>query len=230
MRQLIARLFFWLPLLSGAGTIDVVAQFEGVVESQNLTVDETDTPRKFPMTLWISKGRMRVETGAIGETPASTMIYRPDRGVFWILNSEAKTYIEVLQNPEQNSPATHLDGSDKPQMKKTGKSKTILGYRCDQYVVRRPGEETEIWGTKNLGELTKALDAVLGSSMQQESPDEWSNELTKLGVYPLIATTKVEGKVVESQEVTKIEKLTVPAEKFDLPSGYQKESVQEVLH
>jgi hypothetical protein len=229
MKHLMMRFSLWLPLLLAGGSLDANAQFEGILESHNLTVDETDTPRNFSMTIWLGKGKMRVETSAIGTTPASTMIYRPDKGVFWVLNADEKTYIEVLQNPEQNNAPGYPSDSDKAQMRKTGKSKTILSYRCDQYVVRRPGEETEIWGTTQLGGLMKALDAVLGSN-RQESTGEWVDELTKLGVYPLVARTKVDGKLIESQEVTKIEKRPIQSDLFELPAGFQKESVQEGMH
>src|SRR5512141_59259 len=98
MKHLITRVAVWLPFLLAGRSLDANAQFEGVLESHNFTVDETDTPRNFSMTISLGKGKMRVETSAIGTTPASIMIYRPDRGVFWILNTEEKTYIEVLQN------------------------------------------------------------------------------------------------------------------------------------
>ncbi len=226
MIRLIARLSLSLPLLAACGGVDARAQFEGVVESRNLTVDESDTPRKFSMTIWLGQGKMRVETTAIGETPASTMIYRPDRGVFWILNAEQRSYVEVLQNPEQAGSPGYPRDAETPQFRKTGKTRTIIGYRCEQYLVRRPGEETEIWGTKQLGGLLRTVNAVLAGN-RQDAGGEWADELTKLGVYPLIATTKVEGKTIESQEVVKIEKRSVRSDLFDLPSGYQKETVQE---
>jgi hypothetical protein len=75
----------------------------------------------------------------------------------------------------------------------------------------------------------RALDTVLASN-RQESTGEWEDELTKLGVYPLSATTKVDGKIDESQEVIKIDKRSVQSDLFELPSGFRKESVQEGMH
>jgi hypothetical protein len=135
MKRLIARIAFWLPLLIAGGHMNANAQFEGVVESKNLTVDETDTPRTFSMIIWLGKGKMRVETGAIGTTPASTMIYRPDRGVFWILNVEEKTYIEVLQNPEPAAPTSPRFGK---RENRRGSSVTDVTSTSSVGRVKRP--------------------------------------------------------------------------------------------
>src|SRR5512142_1154309 len=75
------------------------AQFEGIVESKNLTTDETGAFRQFTLTMWIKKDRIRVQTSAFGSTPASTMIYRGDRLVTWMLNDDDQTYFEILKNP-----------------------------------------------------------------------------------------------------------------------------------
>lgn len=203
------------------------AQFEGIVESRNLTVDETDSVQKFIMTICLSKGMMRVHNSAIGSTPPSTIIYRNDKGVFWVLNEEEKTYIEVLQNPEEGKDLT-MPGAgkeEKPVIRKSGKKKKILGYSCEQYIVKHPGELTEIWGTKALTGLLKAMTSVLGAT-QPEAGESWSDELTKIGVYPLVASTKIDGKTVESQEVTRIERRTLARDLFELPQGYKRAKVE----
>ena len=220
----------WLCSLAAGSLLwqpEVRAQFEGIVESKNLTVDETDRVQEYVMTICIGSGMMRVHNSAIGTTPPSTMIYRNDKGVFWVLNEQDKTYIEVLQNPEEEkAPAAPVDGKEKkPVLKKSGRKKKILGYLCEQYMVRRPGESTEIWGTKALPGLVRAMATVTGGP-QAEAGESWSDELTKMGVYPLAARTKVEGKTVESQEVTRIERRALSKDLFELPQGYTREQVE----
>ena len=51
----------------------------------------------------------------------------------------------------------------------------------------------------------------------------------KMGLFPLISSTKIEGHLVESQEVTRIEHLTLSQEMFELPVGYEKENARKVL-
>jgi len=218
---------FALMILILCGTYTPLpAQFEGVVESRNLTVDETDKAQEFVMTMWITMGKMRIQNGAIGTTPPTTIIYRNDKGVFWVLNDEEKTYIEVLQNPEEGATPARppTDEPNASSIKKTRKTKNILGYRCEQYMVKRPGEETVIWGTSRLSGLVNALKLLLGAE-QQEAGESWNDELTRIGVFPLSAKVKVDGRVIESQEVTKIEKRSLPPELFELPDGFSRENV-----
>ncbi len=217
----IALLLLVLPVISAHG------QFEGIVESNNLTVDESDAPQQFVMTIWVGKGMMRVHNTAVGTTPPSTIIYRNDKGVFWILNEEEKTYIEVLQTPEDKVEGRIPDSGEgpKPVLSKTGKTKKILGYTCSQYFLRREGEVTEIWGTKQLPGLLRALTSVT----QSDGSEVWTDELARMEIYPLVAKIKVDGNVIESQEVTKIEKRKLPKDMFELPAGYKREVVRESL-
>jgi len=208
------------------GQVPVFAQFEGIVESKNLTVDETDKPQEFSMVMWVGSGKMRVRNSAIGSAPPSTIIYRNDKGVFWVIDEQAKTYIEVLLNPEEGEQQKMpgIGEENRSAVKKTGKTRSILGFQCEQYIVKRPGELTEIWGTKQLAGLVTALTALLGAA-QAEASDSWSDELTKMGVFPLSATTRIDGRLVESQEVTKIEKSSLAPELFELPAGFSRENV-----
>jgi len=204
-------------------TSQAPAQFEGIVESKNLTVDETDSPQQFTMTIWMGKGVMRVHNTAIGSTPPSTIIYRNDKGITWILNEEDRTYIEVLQNGDGTGEMPGAGETGKQVLTKTGRTKKILGYRCEQFILRRTGEETEIWGTKQLSGLLRTLTSVT----QSEEGESWTDELTKIEVFPLRARTRVDGQVVESQEVTKIEMRKLPEDLFNLPAGYRRELVRD---
>jgi len=113
-------------------------------------------------------------------------------------------------------------------MKKTGKTKKILGYRCEQFLIGQGEAETEIWGTKDLRGLSAALARALGEERAGQGT-AWNDELTKLGIFPLLANTRIEGKVVDSQEVLKIEKRSLGEDVFSLPGGYRKQSVGDIL-
>ncbi len=201
------------------------AQFEGIVETKNFTIDETGTPQNFTITMWIRKDMVRIQSSAVGETPPATMIYRSDKGMTWVLNDSDRTYTEM---PRGDIPmdGTGLPGTgsrEKFQVKKTGKTRKIAGIPCEQIIFRRDGEETEIWGTRKLRDLDTAITSVLGTD-QTELAGGWIDELGKLGVYPLEASTKVSGKVVESQQVVRIERRAIAPELFELPAGYTKEA------
>lgn len=202
------------------------AQFEGVIETSNTTTDETGAEQHYAMTMWIKGSMAKITNTATPTTPASTMIYRSDLRVIRILNDENKTYFEIPQGKSKDEDSG--EGGKPAAIKKTGKTKKILGYRCDQYVMREEDMETEIWGTKDLRGLSSALAKALGEERAGQG-EAWNDELTRLGIYPILANTRIEGKVVESQEVVRIEKRSLPDDLFSLPAGYKKQSVGDIL-
>lgn len=194
-------------------------QFEGIVETKNLTVDEHGSRQEFTMTMYVSKNALAIKNSAVGETPASTIIYRGDKKVVWMLNEEDSTYFEIRQD-EQPHEIRGQSGGKVPTVKLTKKTRTLVGYPCEQIVVKDNDMETELWATKSLGHLYSTITKALGA---ESGGQGWENKVMEMGYYPLVAITKVGGKVMESQEVTRIEKKSVPRTMFELPSGYRKQ-------
>jgi hypothetical protein len=218
-----------LPLLvSGICAVSIsLAQFEGIVETRNLTTDEAGMPQQFKITMWIKSDRVRVQSTAFGSSPASTMIYRSDRKVTWMLNEDERTYFEILQKT-QPSPERPYSGEElHPTISRTGKTRKVLGYPCEQVLVKRENEETVIWGTKSLASLSVTIRRVLGEP-ETGAPGGWQEQLDALGLYALSASTRIEGALVEQQETTKIEKREVASGLFELPAGYRKQDIGEM--
>ena len=197
-------------------------QFEGVIETKNSTIDERGMPQQFTMTMYVKHDMVRIQNSAVGTSPASTMIYRGDMKVVWILDEGGKSYFEIRQDeqPQEVHPPLTSD-SKPPVMKKTGKKKQVLGYTCEQIRIIDNDQVTEIWATKSLGDLFRTMSTVLGS---EGTGQEWENKIMKMGYYPLLASTSEGGKVMESQEITKVEKKRLPPDLFELPAGYIKQT------
>ncbi|HXX64164.1 MAG TPA: DUF4412 domain-containing protein [Bacteroidota bacterium] len=201
------------------------AQFEGLVETRNTTTDEMGVQQQYVMTMCVKNSMARITSSATGSSPATTMIYRSDKKIIWMLNDDDKTYYEITQDtgPDQTSPQ-----QDKPVVKMTHKTRKILGYLCEQVLISQSDLQTEIWATKSLGGLSTALARALG---QEQSGGEggWTDELAKMGLFPLLVSTRSEGKIVESQEIVKIEKKTLSEDLFLLPSNYTRQTVDQIL-
>jgi hypothetical protein len=204
------------------------AQFEGVIESKNVTTDETGLQQEFTMTMEVKGSMARVTTSAVGSTPPVTMICRTDLKRIWMINDEERSYFEISQTDGAQDVPIPGGGEERAVVRKTGRTRKLLGYACELYIVRRSDAETEIWGTRKLGGLAQAIARSLGQEQIGKSGD-WTDELTKIGVFPLAASTRVGGEIVESQEVTRIEKRALPPELFAVPPGYKKQSVGEML-
>ena len=201
------------------------AQFEGLVESKNRTTDETGILHEFDMKMWIKGEMVRIEISEIGDSPGSTVIYRSDIGLLWILNDRDSTFFEVKKVVGvRDSVPRFSDGSD-PVLEKTGKKKSILGYRSEQFIVRSGETQTEIWGTKELDRLADAIARGLGEDVLGSG--SWNDELTRSGIFPLTAVTRAGSGVWESSEVTSLREECLPESRFRVPSYYQKQSVEQ---
>ncbi len=205
------------------------AQFEGVVESRNLTVDEQGAEQRYVMTMWIRKDMVRVEISPVGDIPGSTVIYRGDRKISWVLNDLEKTYFEVSLSPDvqQRSTVPDMDSVDRPVLVRTKKTRKVLGYSCEQLIVKRGESETEIWGTKGLAALTEVLEGTLDADARAGAGYE-TRMIAQMGIFPVISTTRYDGKIIESQEITRVERKPVDPGLFLVPAGYAKQKSVEM--
>lgn len=214
-------------LLCLLGFVRVFAQFEGMIESKNITTDELGRPQEFVMTMWIKNDMARIETH--GTTmPGSSMIYRTDLKKIWILNPEERTYFEIPQNEERRPTGEPPRTEQSYSVKRTGKKKTIAGYECEQFIIKGENEETELWGTRRLAHLVSTLAKVLGSEQVNAGTGAVS-EIMKRGIYPMLSATKVDGQLIESQEVTRIEARTLDSSLFALPPDFKKRKSPELM-
>ncbi|GJQ21155.1 MAG: hypothetical protein HBSIN02_15100 [Bacteroidia bacterium] len=119
-------------------------------------------------------------------------------------------------------------GSDGPEnlptdFRMTGKKETILGYACEQAVIRQAEGETEVWVTKGLGRFLQAGFPARSSSPVMKRIEE---ELVQKGFFPLrMITRPADGSGEMRMEATKIEKSRLADELFSIPTGYQKMSM-----
>ncbi|MBX2989853.1 MAG: DUF4412 domain-containing protein [Bacteroidetes bacterium] len=200
------------------------AQFEGVVESKNTSTNEFGQPHEFVMTMWIKKDMVKIETRS--ETFGSTMIYRTDKRRIWMLNADDKSYFEISQDEKPQEMIAPGGTTAKYSIKRTGKTKTIAGYKSEQFIIKRETEQTELWGTKSLSQLVTTLSKALGQE-HAEATEGATAEVMKMGIYPLASATKIDGVLAESQEVTRIEQKKLDPLIFELPAGYKKQKSVE---
>ncbi len=220
MKQITKSLL--VALLCGVARAN--AQFEGLVESRNYSLDDNGIGQHFDMTIWVRRDMIKVRIPTVGEIPGSTVIYRHDRKISWVFNDAEKTYFEVSL-ADQSKQRRDQD-PDKPRVERTKRTRKVLGYRCEQIILRRGESETEIWGAKGLGDLTGRLDSLLGNG-EGRSPETDTELLRQLKLFPLISITRYDGKVIDSQEVTKIERRPLSSDLFVIPPDYKKQAMME---
>jgi hypothetical protein len=197
-----------------------LAQFEGVVTSKNLTLDESGARIEYVMTMWVKKDMVRIEIPAFGGNPAFVAIYRGDLGVSWMLDESSKTYIEMRKGDSKEPHGTQS------VLRFTKKKKNILGYPCEQVFAKDGEAETELWVTSSLKGLAQELFETLGGATA-ESGGGWNDEIAKRGLFPLNTSTRFEGKVIEESEIVAVKKESVDVTRFHTPGEYSRQRVEQ---
>lgn len=103
---------------------------------------------------------------------------------------------------------------------KTGKTKTILGHLCDEFVMPNDnGGSMHIWATKDVGSI------VLMKTPFGQNP--FASEMKEMGSYFPMLTEELDagGKVISKFEVTKMSRNKPDDSLFKVPSGYKKMSM-----
>lgn len=221
MRPLV--LFLSIPLIT-ALHLHAASQFEGTITSVNRSMDDAGAQQTYQMTIHVKKSMVRVEVPSIAGMPASTAIYRRDRKITWMLDAASRTYFEI-RTPQAGAREDGMVGKNEiPAVQRTKKTKKVLGFTCEQVIVTRNDVRTEVWGARGLEDLAAVLADVLGEGQGPASDDV----IAALGLFPLLSTTTYEGRELESQEVTRIERKVLDPALFEIPAGYTKQKAADV--
>ncbi|MBI3004999.1 MAG: DUF4412 domain-containing protein, partial [Ignavibacteriales bacterium] len=198
-------------------------QFEGIIELQ-MKGPNMDTPT--PMKYMVKGDLVRTES----QTPRGefAMIMNVKERRMIMLMPQMKSYMERTIDSLPASAA----GGKKPEFTKTGKTEKILGYDCDQYIVKEENRETEVWAAQGLGTFMRPrMGGPMGGGRSGmggggQMSAAWEEEIRAKGFFPLRTVTKNAGGEEESRmEVTKIEKKNLDASLFKAPEGWQKMDV-----
>ena len=211
---------------------DVKAQFEG-----EMNLKTTRTVRGTPMNALVNvlmKGEMLnlkvKDESEIGKD--ASIIYRGDKKSLWVVNDKEKNYFEIpmKDSDEEETPERTKNPhgkTDKVNVEKTGKTATILGYPCEEYIIQQGDEAKDLWATTKLGDVYEGFMKSFGQ-LARRRPGAMGNtlesEVMKLKIFPLKSTTTTKGVVTSTEEITKIEKRTLAASLFEAPPGYKKQS------
>jgi hypothetical protein len=222
-------LFFLLAL----AVAPAWAQFEGTISMTVKTYYEADTT-VVSYVMSVKNDLLAVKTaGSAGADQAGNFIIRGDKRLMWIVNDAQTNYVEfplIDDTTAKKSAAVPGAATSEPLLKKTGKSKKILGYACDEYAGTVEDETSTIWASAKLGKVYDGLFQSLNQMSRGEEPAEpggdWQAELVRLKLFPLSITTKRSGALYETQEVSRISTTPVPASAFEPPAGYTKVSME----
>lgn len=168
-----------------------------------------------------AKQRMEFHTP---DSKTTAMIMDGDAKKMIVLDDARKTAtVMSLEKPDVTPPSTPPPGAPagvspkQHEFKRTDKKDVVAGYDCEIWTYEEPDKKGEICvagGFSLLGMGGMSLGALNG----------------KIDGMPLraIGQTK-DGKEKERWEVTKIERRSVPDDKFQVPPGYQTTDMDQLM-
>jgi len=203
------RIFIFLLLFISTPLVLSSQDFEGVIafamkgpqESRNLE--------------YFTKGemvRMQFE-----QAPGMTMavVVNSKTGAAFVLMTESKMYMEMNL---QDMPAPEGSQND-IDFQKTGKTENILGYMCEQVLMKQQGMEVEMWVTKGLGRFVQSN---FNGGSKSPAMKKIEDELTSKGYFPLRMTSKSGGQSEFRMEALSVTRKQLRKDLFVLPAGFTK--------
>ncbi|HET9868948.1 MAG TPA: DUF4412 domain-containing protein [bacterium] len=193
-----------LALGLGAGAV-WAGQFEGEVD-YHVTMGNGD---QSDMTYLLKDGKARMEMTMKGHHMVD-IIDLPDNKMYMLMPDQKMYMSSDIPKPDKKT--TDKAGA---KIKKTGKTKTILGYKTDEWVAESQHGTTSVWGAKGIGYF------IMGKGPGGKAPDSsWADELRQGGFFPLEVDSKGD-KHGMTMVATKVEPKSLDASLFTVPSGYK---------
>ncbi len=138
--------------------------------------------------------------------------------------------VHSLAAPTGQPGAAH-EGADKvPEysLDKTGETETILGYKCEKFVMKTDKSSTAMWLTSELGGFMGSGSGGMGGfggrrGSGSQQAQAWEKALAGKNMFPMrVVGSSPDGKESFRMEVTAVEKQSLPASDFQVPAGWRK--------
>ena len=209
-----------------------VDAFEGKV-SLALTSDKGRTQ---DLNYSIKAQKLRMDLAAEGHQMSTIMdmaklemlMLMPDQQMYMVM--PIKKPVEKAMEKQQESTA---------EIERTGKTEKILGYTCDQILVKDKGTVTEMWVATDLG-MFMGLGSggggggggMFGGGRRGgggAASAKWEEVLKGKGGFPLrVISHDAKGKETFKMEATRIEPGPLPDSLFAPPEGFKKFSMPDM--
>jgi hypothetical protein len=219
--NLLSRIFAVASLLTAAHSFAANA-FEGKV-SLAITAEKGRT-QALNYSMKGQKLRMDIET----EGKAMATIMDLNKLEMLVLMPEQSMYM-VMPIKKQVEKAMEKQGESTAEIEVTGKTDTILGYKCEQLLVKDKGTVTEMWVASGLGTFMGMGSGGGGGGLfggrkgSGPAAAKWEEALKGKGGFPLrVISRDAKGKESYKMEATKIEPGSLSDSLFMPPAGYNK--------
>jgi hypothetical protein len=150
-----------------------------------------------------------------------------------MLMHEQKMYmVHSMKKPVEK--ALEKQGESTAEIEVTGKTEVILGYKCNQILVKDKGTVTEMWTAEGIGNFmgmgSSGGGSPFGGKRESASAAKWEEALKGKGGFPVrVITRDLKGKETFRMEATKIAPGPQPDSAFVPPSNYEKMDMGQMM-
>jgi len=147
--------------------------------------------------------------------PAQKMYIKYSGGFDKMMNSNQP---EDENAAPENKPQKKLNWKKIWEKGKTNNTKTILGYKCTEFVLPNDdGSSMHIWATTGIGNIN------INMMQNPMSPNPIMNDVKNMGGYFPMLTEQVsaKGKIMSKLEVMDMKEQKLDDKLFTIPSGYK---------
>lgn len=181
--------------------------------------------------------RLRTDMNAEGHQMSSIMDL--DKLEMLMLMPEQQMYM-VMPIKKPIEQAMEKSAESSAEVEVTGKTETILGYKCSQILIKDKGSVTEAWVAEGLGAFMglgqgggggNPMAGMFGGGGRKGGGNaaKWEEALKGKGGFPLrVITHDAKGRDSFKMEATKIEPGSLPDSLFSPPAGYQKFEMPDI--
>lgn len=199
----------FLAILLGIAlaTAALAKDFEGKLD-MTMTVGK----KTMPMTYFIKGQKIRFEMKPDAKT-TSVGLVDSTTGEMTMLMPEQKMYMTISLKGAADKMTPDFT------FEETGRTETIAGKKCSEYIVRDKKLVMEIWATSELGGVANISDAF----SQRGKRSAWESELVRRNLFALrtIARNK-KGAEQSRMECTAITEDSLDDALFKVPADYTK--------
>lgn len=110
---------------------------------------------------------------------------------------------------------------------KTGRSETISGFRCEEYVTTHDGKKITVWITNDIPDAEEII-AQFAALSPDSNPAGSLFDASHVDGFPIRTIAEIAPGQTITMTVTGLSRDALPAEDFESPSGYREMAMPEI--
>lgn len=193
----------------------------GAVFEGEVTSDVTNKAMPKKSVVYSFKGdKLRYDLPTNGAVVGGWVLIDTSTRKAYMINDPQKM-VMTIDTDAKPSTAAPVTPADEPVITKTGKHETIAGYDCEDWTIMQAGKKSEAC-------VADGLNFSFGSP--RDTAGDWTQRLVSGKQFPLrMVRYDAAGGEDLRMEVTKVERKSLDAARFEVPAGYKEMDIAALM-